>query len=475
MIRLAIALTGAVLIFLGAGCSLHQPQRIPVPVDIPAEFASPVTPAPPLAERWWTLLGDQRLDALMNEAFRANLDLDQAVARLRQLEATSRSVGAARRPRLDLQGQASRETTPSFFGDNEGDSYRLSLAAAFEVDLWDKLKSRRDAARFEAEASRSEVLSLYLRLSAQVADLYYLAAEQRHQLELTSQTIAAHSDTLRRVERRYREGLVPALDVYQARQNLSAAEAREPAFEAGLAQAEHALSVLLGRYPQRLDSAEVVSLQRIPDVFPAGLPTELLARRPDVKAAFLQVKASDKRIAATIADRFPSFNLAASYGEMNTAFSTGDITGTFWDFSASLLQPLIDGGRRRAEVDRSRAEFAERLAAYQKTALIAFQEVEDALVANRGTQQRISMLEDQVRSSQASLRLATDRYLQGLSDYLPVLTAQTRLFDAQSQLLSARRQLIVDRIDLARAVGGTWMETELSDRTSQRPTQGLNR
>ncbi|NIQ96817.1 MAG: TolC family protein, partial [Desulfuromonadales bacterium] len=115
----------------------------------------------------------------------------------------------------------------------------------------------------------------------------------------------------------------------------------------------------------------------------------------------------------------------------------------------------------------SRAEFAERLAAYQKTALTAFREVEDALVANSSTRRQIAMLEEQVEASRASLRLATDRYLQGLSDYLPVLTSQTLLFEAQSRLLSARRQLIADRIGLARALGGTWMDSELSSRLTQ--------
>lgn len=464
MIRIACVLAAAVLLLSMVGCSPHQRRPIPLSVDVPETFATETTAAPVPIERWWKAFDDERLDALMQEAFAANLDIGQTVARLRRLEASSRKAAAGRRPTLDLQGRASRESTPSFFGDNEGDSYRLSLAAAFEVDLWNKLKARRDAARFEADATRAEALSLYLRLSARVADQYYLAAEQRHQLRLTRRTVDAHAETLERVERRYREGLVPAVDLYQARQSLAAAKARLPVHEAGLARAEHALSVLLGRYPQQLESAEVVSLQSVPETFDTGLPSELLRRRPDVRAVFLRVKASDERTAAAIAERFPSLNLAAGAGRLKNAFSTGDITGTFWEFSASLLQPLIDGGRRRAEVDRTRAEFAERLANYQQTALTAFREVEDALVANRTSRQRIDDLEDQVEASRASLRLATDRYLQGLSDYLPVLTSQTRLFEAQSQLLSARRQLIADRISLARALGGRWMASELSAR-----------
>ncbi len=446
------------ILFLGLliiGCAVHRPQPVELPVSPPAVYGEKTVPGP-LLERWWEAFGDAQLNRFMEEAFSGNLDLAQGTARLDAVRAVLKSTGAARWPALNGQGEWSREDTPSFFGNNTGNSYRLSLAAAFELDLWRKEQSRTHAAALDAGAAEEELKSIYLSLTANLADLYYLAAEEREQLHLTGKTIESFAETARRVERRYREGLVPAIDLYQARQNLATAQARRPLFQKSLAETEHALALLLGRYPED-DLTGTVTLPESPAVFSAGLPADLLARRPDVKAALLRVHASDARVAAAIADRFPSIDLAANYGKSSFAFSTGDIAGTFWKVIADAATPILDGGRRRAEVERNRALFQENLARYQKTVLTAFQEVEDALVRNRTTEERIARLKEKVAASGGALRLSLYRYLEGLSDYLPVLTAQASNFDAESELLSARRQLISDRITLARALGGGWM------------------
>jgi outer membrane protein TolC len=224
----------------------------------------------------------------------------------------------------------------------------------------------------------------------------------------------------------------------------------------------------------------VIKLPETPEAFPAGLPSEILARRPDIRAALLRVEASDARVAAAIADRFPSFNLLGNWGRSSVAFSTGDIKGEFWNISADGLLPIFDAGRRRAEVDRNRALFEENLALYQKTVLTAFKEVEDALVKNRTTEKRILRLEERVDATSGSLRLSLERYLQGLSDYLPVLTAQASDAQTRSDLIAARRQLISDRVSLARALGGEWMEQEMKERftaenTEKRPVLLINK
>lgn len=458
-------------LFIVTGCSVHRPQRVGLPVSLPDGY---IEKTGPFAEgvrvgRWWEAFKDDKLNSLMDELFRQNLDLAQAYARLAQFQALSRSSRAAQIPSLNIEGQAGRSMQPQApSGDFTGTNYSLSTAAGYELDLWNKLSSRTKAARIDTEATREELKALYISLSAQLADLYYLSVEQRSQLDLTNRTIASFSDTVERVERRYRAGLVPAVDVYQARQNLAAAMASRPVFEAALAGTEHAVAVLLGRYPDRDTAGTIAVLPQTPDAFPAGLPSELLSRRPDVQAQFLRVNASDARIAGAIADRFPSFNLLGSYGASGTSTSFGDVTGAFWNLLANIALPVVDGGRRRAEVARTEAVFRETLAGYHKAVLTAFREVEDALVNNRTTEQRITRLEERVEATGAALRLSLDRYLLGLSDYLPVLTAQGLDFEAQSQLLSARRQLISDRIGLARAVGGNWMEKDIEKRLSKR-------
>ncbi len=457
------------LLLLMAGCAMHQPQLIKLPVSVPESFAEPVVkqaaePSTPI-QRWWEAFNDPKLNSLMKEAFSNNLDLAQAYARLDQLEAVYRTTRSAQLPALDVEGLWSKENTPSFFGNNTGNSHILSLAASYELDLWQKLKSKTQAANLEVAASQEEIMVIYLTVSAELADNYYLAVEQRAQLKLTDQTIDSFAETLARVEQRYREGLVSALDVYLARQNLAAAKSRRPVFTSSLVRAEHALSILLGHYPKHNSNVAggLLKLPKTPAAFPAGLPSELLARRPDVEAALFRLKASDAQIAVAIAERFPSFNLLGNYGTMSLVFSTGDLKGAFWKTLVDAAFPVLDWGKRKAEVERTKAVFRENLALYHKTVLGAFKEVEDALVNNRTTEERIVSLEERGEATGAALRQSLERYLQGLSDYLPVLTAQAIHFDARRDILSARRQLISDRVSLARALGGEWMEKDFKE------------
>ena len=449
-----------------SGCSIHRKQAITPPSPVPDSFArQEIPPAESLPiGRWWETFEDEDLNALMKEALANNLDLARSFARMEQFEAVTRQARSVQYPFLNASGEAGRSRQPGILGSDTGNSYSLSLAAGYEVDLWGRNRSGVMAAMLEERASREDIRSLFISLSADLVDLYYLAVEERAQIDLTDGTIASFENTVDLVTRRYLQGLVSALDVYQARQNLSFAKASRPVFEANLATAEHAIAVLLGRYPDRSLAGNVAELPETPEAFPAGIPSQVLARRPDVQAEFLRVQASDARVAQAIADRFPSFNLLGNYGTSRTSFSTGDVTGVFWNLLASAALPVIDGGRRKAEVVRSEAEFREILSRYRKKVLTSFQEVENALVNNRTTEERIRQLEERVDATAGALRLSLDRYLLGLSDYLPILAAQSADFTARSQLLAAKRQLVSDRISLARALGGDWMEEEMENR-----------
>ncbi len=453
-----------ILLMVSAGCSVHHPRPAELPAPLPDAFSGGPAEGGPAVDRWWEVFDDSRLNALMEKAFSGNLDLGKAFARVEQARALYRGSAALKRPALSLQGEAALEETPGVSGSSSGDSYSLSLAAGFELDLWKRLEARATAAGLEAAASREDVQTLYLTLSARLADLYYLAAEQRVQLRLSARRIDTFREILSLVRRRYVEGLVPAHEVYRARQNLAVARAGLSEFEERLGMTEHAISVLLGDYPGGTPAGDLIELPGIPEAFPAGLPSELLARRPDVEAALLRLRASDARVAAAAADRFPSVNLAGSYGTVSTVFSTGDIVGSFWKVLLDLAHPLLDGGRGRAEEDRARALFRERLLSYQQVVLKAFQEVEDALVRNRAGEERISRLLEEAEAARASHRLSLDRYRHGLSGYLEVLDARVRRLDVESRLAAARRRLISDRISLARALGGRWMEREMEDR-----------
>jgi len=451
-------------VLLLTSCSLHRPQPVELGFDVPQAYRQAAGGEPSaVGTPWWQLFEDPRLDQLMTQLFAENLDIERAVARLQQARASFEGTRASQWPTVTASGQASRDRSVTGL---ITETIQGSLGVAYELDLWRKYASRSTAARFAEGATAADVRALFLSMSAQLADLYFLAVEQQAQLELIAANQEAFRDTLERVERRYQAGLAAAVDVYQARQNLLAVNARRPAIEAQLAAAEHAIDVLLGNYPGVGSAARAEKLPLAPADFGVGLPADLLMRRPDVQAAFARLRASDAQLAAAIAERMPAVNLLGTLGRTSTELITGPLTGDFWSLLAGVTLPIVDGGRRRAEVERQQAVRREVLASYRQTVLNAFREVEDGLVANRTTEQRIGILAEQVAAAESSLRLALDNYLNGLSDYLPVLVAQAGQISTQSQLLSARRQLVADRIVLAKALGGHWMEEALTRRMS---------
>lgn len=455
-----------IMMLLLAGCSLHKPTEVRLSVELPQEFLEQqmTGEARPLAGQWWLAFEDEQLNQLMTELFKQNLELTQAVARLEQVEALARITRSAESPFLSGGGNVGRSSQPGLSDDFIGNNQQLSLAAGYELDLWGKLSAQSRAAELDLSASRQDMQTLYLGLSARLADLYFLAIEQRAQLALTDQSIASFAETLLRVENRYNLGLVPAVDMYQARQSLAGAQAARYLFEASLGEVEHAIAVLIGRYPERSPGGSLEQLPGAPDLFDAGIPAELISQRPDLQAALQRVEAADYRVAAAIADRFPSISLSGGYGSLRQDVTAGLIKGEFWSLLGNLAMPLVDGGRRRAEVDRKEAALREAVANYQQKVLTAFQEVEDALVNNYATEQRVERLAETAQATGATLRLSTDRYLAGLVDYLPVLTAQRTDFDVSSRLLAARRQLLAERISLARALGGDWMRDQMNSR-----------
>jgi NodT family efflux transporter outer membrane factor (OMF) lipoprotein len=453
-----IALTAALLLLiiasiLIAGCGIHRPLSKKKSINVPARYSTghgeETYPG-----RWWEEFGDDNLNRLIDEAFRNNPDIAQAYARLMESEAILNKASAVRGIGIDINASGGKVRQNGLSGPVRAETYTLSSAARYELDIWGKLRASSSAAAHDLQASREDLQTLFVGIAARVADLYFLAVEQKAQLELADRIIEAYRDILDRVEERYFSGLVPAIDVYQSRQNLATAEARRSLFRSHLAVTLNALSVLAGRFGLGKMLSEETGLPDGPSI-EAGVPSQLLTMRPDIKAALARLRAADERIAVAVADRFPSFTFSATYGGSSDRVKTVlDDPNIFWNILMQAVQPLIDSGLRKA--DRTRAVYMERLAAYHATVLKAYSEVEDALARIEATTERIRGLEKLIDASDDSLRLAIDRYMQGITDYLPVLTEQTRNYNAKSDLLSTRRQLISDRISLARALGGRW-------------------
>ena len=437
--------TPLILIFLISGCAVGTLNTDISTMELPKSYDTAYSgPEGEVAfsGQWWRAFNDAQLNALMGKTFGGNLDLLQGVERVRQARLTARVAGAALGPALNLSGSAGRARQPSPFGVTTTDSYRLSAAASYEIDFWKRLGSARSAARLDALAAREDMKALYITISAEVAELYFLAMEQRAQLALTEENITAFAETASRLEERYRAGLVGPLDVYRSRENLSAARARLPLFRQRLEKTEHALSVLIGQAPGSWSFTGRSELPEPPS-FPAGLPSELLRRRPDIKAAMLRLASSDKRVQAAIADRFPSFNLVGDYGGASTNLkSILDSPNIFWNLAVQAALPVLDGGRRKVLSERAESERDEFFLRYRAVVLNSLKEVEDALSSSAAGVERVKRLSERTVAAGAALDLAKDRYFHGIDDYLPVLDAQRSYFNSSSELTGARRELI---------------------------------
>ena len=448
-------------LLLLSACNPLRPAQLEPP-EPPEYYATEqIGAVVQLSEHWWTDFHDPQLNQLQQQLFSNNLDLRQALYRLQQLEALQKMSGASLWPQLNLNGSLSRDHSVGIPSDTTSTSTRLSVAAGYEIDLWNKLKDKNKAAELRQQAGEREVQALLLSLSAQLTEQYFLAVEQRAHLELLKQQTVRKNDFLLTVTERYRVGLSAATEVYQAQQNLAIVATLVPDRQTTLIRAENSIALLLGQLPGSItiDGNKLPELNNVIDI---GLPADLLLRRPDVAAALLQLEAADRELAAALAESLPAINLSATLGRSATHLAAGDIEGTFWNLALGLAQPLVDGGRRRAETERQQAIRAEKLADYRQTLLTAFQEVETALISEINSTSKATRLEQQRQINYKNLQLTQDNYLYGLTDSRDLLLSQIMQLEILSQQLNNHRQQLSNRITLARALGGNWMTEEIN-------------
>ena len=472
-------LTLALLALLLTGC-VYSSQVKKVPLEPPKKFASTSQAGEaPDPGHWWRLFATPQLDRLVGRALKYNLDLEAARARVDQARASLMLAGAGWYPRVTAKGEVgysqSSMQLPALTPGGEStkkditrESYSLSLGVSYEVDLWGKVRFGHKAAKHDLKATEEDLAAARISIAAQLADAYFLAVELRSQIRLLDQTVNNRQAHLELVRRRYREGMVTALDIYQAEEILARARAQRTTFKRRLRTTEHAVAVLVGQFPQGGISGTLDRLpQQVRDV-PPGLPAQLLLRRPDLRAAHLRLLAADSRVGQAVAGHYPSLTLSASIG------ASFDPTSLLWNLLGSLTAPLFEGLRIKAQVDQKKALLRLQLVTYKTTLLKAVREVEDALANGQSLQRRVVFLERRVKASQRALRLSTEQYTQGLVSFLVVLTAQNSTYTARSELISARRELISSRIQLARALGGGWSPSTKKQAPPRKSTGGPN-
>lgn len=408
---------------------------------------------------WWESVGLPELSRLIDEALSNGFTLKEAWARLRQARALAVQAGAERYP--DLTGSASADFTRrrseiTANGSEASESYALGLVSSYELDLWGRIRSQREAALFNVKASAADLQTANITVAAEVADRWVRIISLRLQKLLLDEQLANNLTFLELIELRFRNGMVSALDVYQQKQAVENVRARIPLVEAETQLLMHELAVLIGRPPRSelgLTRMDLPVIGRLPAV---GLPADLLANRPDVRAAGMRLKAADWQVAAARANRLPALRFIADgqYGgsDLDLLFETWLLR-----LAANLTAPIFDGGRRAAEVDRTRAQVDENLWAYRRTVLTAVKEVEDALVSETRQREHIQGLEAVQAAARKGLEEAIQRYRNGLSDYLPVLTQLLVVQDLERNLISQQERLILFRVGLHRALGGGWL------------------
>jgi NodT family efflux transporter outer membrane factor (OMF) lipoprotein len=430
-----------------SGCASPEAGD-PLPLqDAPAFSASGDAP---LSDEWWTAFEDEYLNERIHDALTENFTLAAAWERLRQAEAIVERERAALLPKLDGTAGAER-----FEYSDQDDRTELSLGlqASYEVDLWGRIESAVEAERFRAAASATDYQTAAISLSAEVALAWYQLVVARLGLKLVESQLETNLTVLDVLEMRFAVGQSGSADVLRQRQLVESSREQIVIVQSQIEVLEHQLAVLLGRPPQETMDLPSPALPRVAELPATGVPAALLQRRPDVLGAFLRLKAADEEVAVAVADQYPRINLSAS---LSTAAETP--SGLFSEWLATLagrlVAPLLDGGERRAEVERTVAARRERLAQYGQTVLEAFRDVEDALAQEANQVRRIRSLETQLTLARRTIQQLRSQYLNGVTDFIDVLTALRDQQQLERDLLTARLDRLAFRIALYRALAG---------------------
>jgi len=470
-----------------AGCSLAPPYTAPhlAGPDLFKEAApeagsaaqwKTAAPAEALARgQWWTIFGDARLAALETEALGANQNLKAAAARLLQARSLTRSAQAERAPQIGVGvGGLRQKPSAAAQGLSAGSNtpittlWRAQTSASYEVDLFGRVASSVSVAQASAQQSEALFRSVLLALQADVASVYFQVRELDAEQALYARTLGLREDELTLVRKRFEAGDVGELDLAHARTELAAAQAESQGIARQRANAEHALAVLLGKSPATFD-LPAAPLARVELSIPAGLPSALLERRPDIAAAERAMAAANARIGVAKSAFFPNLMLtgaagfeSADLGDLlnwsSRSFLLGPLAGTV------LSLPIFDGGRRQADLDRARAAYEEEGANYRQSVLVAFREVEDNLAGLRILGSQTQAQQEAVSAAQRAAQLSLMQYREGLVSYHDVIDADRSVLTHQRGLVQLDGERARTVVGLIRALGGGWETPALAQR-----------
>ncbi len=480
-----VVATFLLLTGLSAGCSPFSPSMKSTDlVALPDRFVlfsdnGSLPGNALLPDKWWTAFHSRELDGFVQKALGANFDLQAAWARLRQTRATAIQAGSDLYPSLEATGgySHSRKKTDSSSRETTTDNNALGLSAGYEVDLWGRVEAKATSGALDVEASREDLNSAAMTVAGEVVGKWLQIQAQREKKRILQEQITSNETYLELIELRFCNSLATALDVYQQRESLARVRAQLPPVESSEQLLLHELAILLGLPAGSVTVADA-QLPRLADLPALGIPSDLLAKRPDIRGAGLKLHSAEWAVAAARADRLPSVTLGAgmdfSSAQLATLFENWMLT-----LAGSVVGPIFDGGHRKAEVEKTRGVVDERLADYKNTVYAAFKEVEDALSTEKWQKRYIQARHNQLEAARINLSEAALRYEQGLDDYLPVLTALISVQTLELSKVTDLTDLLLNRVALYRALGGSWTEelhppvsSEVPSEKQQSPRNG---
>ncbi|MED5621803.1 efflux transporter outer membrane subunit [Ideonella sp. BN130291] len=439
-----------------AGCMSLAPtyERPAAPVAAQFPFADAAAGGTPAAQReWQAFFADARLQRLISTALSNNRDLRVAVLNIEAARAQAGVRRADEWPTVNLAAGATRQ--PAANG-SISTTYTAGFAvAAFELDLFGRVRSLSNAALAQLAASEEARKAAQIALVASVANLYYAIAGDYELIQLTERTLATREESLRLTRLRFDNGVISELDLQLAQSLVEAARVALVQQRRQRALDQNALELLLGQpLPAGLPPAAAWSATSLPDL-PAGLPSEVLLQRPDVRQAEQQLIAANANIGAARAAFWPRISLTGSIGTASNELS-GLFHGTAWTFAPQLLMPLFDAGRNRANLQGSEAARDIAVAQYERAIQAAFRDVADALAGRATLQEQLRAQQAQADAEAVRYRLSTLRFENGVASSLELLDAQRSLFAAQQAVLQSQLALIQNRVAVYRSLGGGW-------------------
>lgn len=450
------------LALLLQGCAHRAPvaseapgAALPVAWNAPLPAGVAVLPQVDDLARWWERFGDPQLSALVAQALQAHPSALSAQAALRQARAQARVQAAGMLPDVSLSGSAQRSRS----GGQTGNSFQVGLDAGWEPDLFGRLDAGVQASEADARAAQASLEQVHVSLSAEVALQYISLRSLQQRLAIAQRNLETQQQTLQITDWRVQAGLATSLVAEQARAAAEQTAAQVPQLQASLAQARHALAVLIGQAPAALDAA-LAAPQAVPQPSQAlalDIPADTLRQRPDVRVAQERVQAALARVSQADAARYPSLRLSGSLGlRALTLGAMGDSASLVHSLLGSVAVPLFDGGATQAQVQVQQAALEQARQAYQLAVLTALKEVEDALVALQGEAARLAHLQQATQAAGNAALLAQQRYASGLIDFASVLETQRTQLATQDALATSQANLGSNHVRLFKALGGGW-------------------